>query len=565
MSGDVDGEGAQVAHRARRGRQHHQGDHQGHRDRDRGARRDRAVRRRSATRSARRPDAGQIGRRRRTALSLDVLNVANPTQPGRPAHRRGGGVPVLRPGDQRGVPRRPGAVVFEVRRQFREHPGIMDDTEKPEYGKVVDICTQDSLRELVTPGLLAVLAPIAVGFGLGVGALGAYLAGAIAHRHADGGLPGQLRWRLGQRQEARRGRPLRRQGLRGARGDGHRRHGRRPVQGHRRPGDQPADQGDEPGLAADRPGGRVASTSTRTPLALGHRARRVIVAVAVVVARRSIGRARERRRIADGERPATGTDARREHASARPRRRLRPRTATRPRSSGASPPEWPDGLHRRRSVLDLAGVPRGLHAAPPHACAAVRSPRGRDERCRSPRRDRWRATRFVAAAPSSARGGRATSPALPGSTTCSRARAARGTGGATLAAPSTSGRTAESDTDWYVRQRPRPRRRRVAAGEVAADHVLGVGGASMTLAQLTVRRAGRPRARPRHRLRGPGAAPGRHARTVVATDRNRRALRLAALTAALSGRDAWTCATGSLFEPVGAASGSTSSFATRRS
>jgi K(+)-stimulated pyrophosphate-energized sodium pump len=55
----------------------------------------------------------------------------------------------------------------------------MNGTEKPEYGRVVDICTRDSLRELVTPGLLAVLAPIAVGFGLGVGALGAYLAGAI--------------------------------------------------------------------------------------------------------------------------------------------------------------------------------------------------------------------------------------------------------------------------------------------------------------------------------------------------------------------------------------------------
>jgi K(+)-stimulated pyrophosphate-energized sodium pump len=50
---------------------------------------------------------------------------------------------------------------------------------KPEYGRVVDICTRDSLRELATPGLLAVMAPIAVGFGLGVGALGAYLAGSI--------------------------------------------------------------------------------------------------------------------------------------------------------------------------------------------------------------------------------------------------------------------------------------------------------------------------------------------------------------------------------------------------
>jgi K(+)-stimulated pyrophosphate-energized sodium pump len=77
------------------------------------------------------------------------------------------------------VSRAAGAVVMEVRNQFKLHPGIMAGTEKPEYGRVVDICTRDSLRELVTPGLLAVMAPIAVGFGLGVGALGAYLAGAI--------------------------------------------------------------------------------------------------------------------------------------------------------------------------------------------------------------------------------------------------------------------------------------------------------------------------------------------------------------------------------------------------
>lgn len=77
------------------------------------------------------------------------------------------------------VSRSAGSVVYEVRRQFREHPGIMDFSEKPEYGRVVDICTKDALRELATPGLLAVMAPIAVGFSLGVGALGAYLAGAI--------------------------------------------------------------------------------------------------------------------------------------------------------------------------------------------------------------------------------------------------------------------------------------------------------------------------------------------------------------------------------------------------
>ena len=78
------------------------------------------------------------------------------------------------------VSRAAGAVIFEVRRQFREHPGIMKGTELPEYGKVVDIVTRDSLRELTTPGLLAILTPIAVGFGLGIGALGSFLAGTIA-------------------------------------------------------------------------------------------------------------------------------------------------------------------------------------------------------------------------------------------------------------------------------------------------------------------------------------------------------------------------------------------------
>jgi K(+)-stimulated pyrophosphate-energized sodium pump len=78
------------------------------------------------------------------------------------------------------VNRAAAAIVFEVRRQFRENPGIMEGTVRPEYGRVVDICTRDSLRELATPGLLAIFAPIAVGFGLGVGPLAGYLVGAIA-------------------------------------------------------------------------------------------------------------------------------------------------------------------------------------------------------------------------------------------------------------------------------------------------------------------------------------------------------------------------------------------------
>ncbi len=78
------------------------------------------------------------------------------------------------------VTRAAGAIVFEVRRQFREIPGIMEGTGKPEYAKVVDICTKDSLRELTTPGLLAVMSPVAVGFGLGTAPLAGFLAGAIA-------------------------------------------------------------------------------------------------------------------------------------------------------------------------------------------------------------------------------------------------------------------------------------------------------------------------------------------------------------------------------------------------
>jgi K(+)-stimulated pyrophosphate-energized sodium pump len=79
----------------------------------------------------------------------------------------------------RAVGRAASQVVVEVRNQFRDHPGIMTYKEKPDYARVVDICTRTSLRELMTPGLLAVLSPIIVGFFLKAEALGAFLAGAI--------------------------------------------------------------------------------------------------------------------------------------------------------------------------------------------------------------------------------------------------------------------------------------------------------------------------------------------------------------------------------------------------
>jgi len=72
-----------------------------------------------------------------------------------------------------------GAVVEEVRRQFKEKPGIMQGTEKPDYGKTVDMVTRAGIREMVVPALIPILAPILVGFLLGVEALGGLLVGSI--------------------------------------------------------------------------------------------------------------------------------------------------------------------------------------------------------------------------------------------------------------------------------------------------------------------------------------------------------------------------------------------------
>ncbi|MGI8425991.1 MAG: sodium-translocating pyrophosphatase [Actinomycetota bacterium] len=79
----------------------------------------------------------------------------------------------------RAVGRTAFAVVQEVRKQFRENPGIMDYSVKPDYARVVDIVTKASLQELATPGLMAVIIPIVVGFAFGAEALGAFLGGVI--------------------------------------------------------------------------------------------------------------------------------------------------------------------------------------------------------------------------------------------------------------------------------------------------------------------------------------------------------------------------------------------------
>ena len=79
----------------------------------------------------------------------------------------------------RSVGKTAGAVVEEVRRQFREIPGIMDRTAKPDYGRAVDIVTKAALREMVLPALIPIAAVLVVGLGLGKEALGGFLTGSI--------------------------------------------------------------------------------------------------------------------------------------------------------------------------------------------------------------------------------------------------------------------------------------------------------------------------------------------------------------------------------------------------
>ena len=155
-----------------------------------------------------------------------------------------------------------GEVVQEVRRQFREHPGIMDYTERPDYSRAVGIVTGSAIRSMLAPALIPIGFPIVVGI----------ISVAHARRPAD-------------RHDRHRALPRDRDdsgggawdnakksiedGAYGGKGSeahaavGHRRHRRRPVQGHGRPGDQPDDQDREHRRDPDHPAARLGPRLTK--------------------------------------------------------------------------------------------------------------------------------------------------------------------------------------------------------------------------------------------------------------------------------------------------------------
>ena len=148
----------------RRLRQHHQGGHQGLRDRVGGPRGRRALR--------------HLHRGSARGGHRDQLRSLQHLRAGGSLHRRDGAVPVRVARDGSGG-QAGQKVVEEVRRQFREIPGLMEGTGKPDYRTCVDIVTASALRLMIAPALIPVVVPVLVGFLLGAQALGGLLIGSI--------------------------------------------------------------------------------------------------------------------------------------------------------------------------------------------------------------------------------------------------------------------------------------------------------------------------------------------------------------------------------------------------
>ena len=226
---------------ARRGREHDEGGHEGLRDRLRRPRRARALRRVHA-------------RARRSGLNTtfalgDPYVIAGLFI--------GGMMPFLFAAlAMTAVGRVGGEVVLEVRRQFQEMPGIMEGTQRPDYSRAVDLVAKSAIKKMMLPALIPVAIPIAVGI-ISPEMLGGLLIGTIvtgiflAISMTSGGGAWDNAKKLIEDGA------LRRQGLGGARGLGHRRHGRRPLQGHGRPRDQPDDQDREHRRDSDHPPARL--------------------------------------------------------------------------------------------------------------------------------------------------------------------------------------------------------------------------------------------------------------------------------------------------------------------
>jgi len=134
------------------------------------------------------------------------------------------------------------SIVVEVRRQFKEIPGIMEYKADPDYAQCVSLCTQGALHEMVAPALLAIVVPLATGLILGPTGVVGLLGGVSVTGFAMAVFMSNAGGAWDQREEVYRGRPPRRQGQRAAQGCRCRRHRRRPVQGYFRPVPEHSDQ-----------------------------------------------------------------------------------------------------------------------------------------------------------------------------------------------------------------------------------------------------------------------------------------------------------------------------------